>query len=170
MPHSNVRLLTAVLTAAAIFGASASVATAGNDLVISKQVLKIRPQATEQTVNPNVSTKLKLPDLRVKSWSFGPDNGAKYVTVKLRNDGAANTQPSVLRLTVRRINGTPVGRTVDVNVPAFVGHADYFVSVATANILPNTVQLKDTTFRLDADATNTNLEYNETNNRSWHNF
>ena len=128
MLHSNFRLLTAVLTAAAIFGASASAATAGNDRIISKEVLKIRPQAAEQTVNPNVITKLKFTDLRVQSWFFGPDDGDKNVTVVLRNDGLANTQASVLRLTVRRINGTPVGRTINVNVPAFVGKADYVVS------------------------------------------
>ncbi len=169
MLHSKFRLLTALMTAGALFGTSASVATAANDLIVSKEVLKVRPQAT-QVVDPHVIKKVKLPELNVESWEFGPDNGAKYVTVKLRNDGLANAQPSVLRLTVRRIDGVAVGRTVEVNVPAFVSQADYFVSVATASILPNAVQLKDTTFRLDVDATNTNVEYNETNNTSWHNL
>jgi hypothetical protein len=40
----------------------------------------------------------------------------------------------------------------------------------TTNILPNNVSLKDTTFKLIADATKNVPESNEKNNETWHNL
>ncbi len=172
MLRSNIRHLTAALTAVAIFGVSASIANAGNDLVISKQVLKAKAQQTEPSVDLKFTGKLPVihvPDLQVSHYQF-LGGSAKPVLVKVKNAGNTAVGPSVLRLTVRRIDGVAVGRTVDVNLPGFVANAEYTVSVATAGILPNNVALKDTTFRLGADATNTVVESNETNNTTWHNL
>lgn len=172
MLGSKLRLLASALTVTAVLGASVSSVNAGNDLVISKQILKVKPATTEQTVDPKFIGKLpviQVPDLQVTNYQF-LGGGAKPVLVKVKNAGNTPVGPSVLRLTVRRIDGVAVGRTVDVNLPGFVANAVYTVSIATAGILPNDVALKDTTFRLDADATNTVFESNETNNTTWHNL
>lgn len=172
MPRSNTRTLAAVLTGLIVAGASAPIAHAGNDLTISKDVLRAAPAPAEQTIDPALAGKLQLvhiPDLQVTQYQF-LGGSAKPLLVKVKNAGKAAVGPSVLRLTVRRIDGVAVGRTAEVALPGFAANAVYTVAIATSGILPNDVALADTTFRLDADATNTVFESNETNNTTWHNL
>lgn len=44
------------------------------------------------------------------------------------------------------------------------------IPVDATNILPKTVSLKDTTFKVVADTTNINAESNEGDNEKWHNL
>ncbi|HSG70022.1 MAG TPA: CARDB domain-containing protein, partial [Planctomycetaceae bacterium] len=74
----------------------------------------------------------------------------------------------VLQLTVRQIGNNPVGRTKNFNVPALAAGKTSVVTVDAASILPNTVALKSTTFRVDADQTKVVAESDETNNLEWH--
>ena len=107
------------------------------------------------------------PDLQVKKYVF---SSPKTVRVYVVNQGKANAGSNVLGLTVRRINGTPVGRTTTVKVPAIAKGQGTWVSVNADSILPNFVKLKSTTFRLDADFSKTISESNENNNTLWHNL
>lgn len=107
------------------------------------------------------------PDLVVKQFVF---TGSKIVRVKIANVGRVAAGKSVARLTVRRINGTPVGRMTYAKTPPIPANSFKWVSFNAKKILPVAVKLKDTTFRVDADVTNAVAELKETNNRRWHNL
>ena len=107
------------------------------------------------------------PDLIVKKYVI---SGPKSVRVYVANIGKGNAGKSFLGLTVRRINGTPVGRLTKVKVPPIAKGQGTWVSVNANSILPNAVALKSTTFRLDADFAKTITESNESNNTRWHNL
>ena len=74
MLRSTLRRLSAALTAIAVVGGAASIATAGNDLVISKDVLQARPQTADQTIDPKFTG--KLPVIQV------PDHATKRRTAR----------------------------------------------------------------------------------------
>lgn len=109
------------------------------------------------------------PDLVVREYQFPPTYD-KGLRVNVSNIGTAAAGASVLRLTVRKIKGIAVGRTMEINVPAIAAGQNDWVTLDAKNILPNDVSLKDTTFRLNADATTLVSEANETNNEKWHNL
>jgi hypothetical protein len=117
--------------------------------------------ASLPTTRPAV---IAVADLKIRSIRFAP-NQPQVAYVVVENGGNGPAAASVLRLTVRKIGNTAVGRTKDFNVPALAAGK---TSVVTASILPNTVALKSTTFRLDADQTNAVAESDETNNLEWH--
>lgn len=98
-----------------------------------------------------------------------PKPKPQTVHVIVKNDGTAAANASVLRLTIRKINGAAVARTLDANVPALAPGKTTVIVIDAASLLPNNVDLKDTTFRLDADATSVVNETDETNNLKWHN-
>ena len=107
------------------------------------------------------------PDLIVKKYVI---SGPKKVRVYVANIGKGNAGNSVLGLTIRRINGTPVGRVTKVKVPPLAKGKGVWVSVNAKSILPNAVALKSTTFRLDADFAKNIAESQENNNTLWHNL
>lgn len=109
------------------------------------------------------------PDLTVKGFAFGND-AEKSIKVHVRNVGNDLSGNCLLRLTVRKINGVPVGRTTEVKVPMLKKGSDYYLKLQAKHILPNNVALQDTTFRLNVDATAIVAESNETNNEVWHNL
>jgi len=76
----------------------------------------------------------------------------------------------VLELTVRKIGGTSVGRVTRATIPAIQPGKFVKILVNATSILPNNVNLKDTTFKVIADSTNINAESDETNNEKWHNL
>lgn len=120
--------------------------------------------ASFPTTRPAV---IAVADLKIRSIRFAPRSPqAAYVVVE--NGGNGPAAASVLRLTVRKIGTTAVGRTKDFNVPALAAGKTSVVTVDAASILPNAVALKSTTFRLDADQTNAVAESDETNNLEWH--
>ena len=108
-----------------------------------------------------------MPDLQVKQYVF---TSAKTMRVQVINTGNGNAGQSVLGLTIRRINGTPVGRTTKVKMPPIPAGQARWVSVDATSILPVAVDIKTTTFRLDADFSKAIAETNETNNTLWHNL
>ena len=119
--------------------------------------------------SPQLNARSEQPDLAVRQFRFRP-SGPQAVWVQVVNYGGVNAPPSTLRLTVRVINGIPVGRTTDLALPVIAANDDIWVMVDAASILPVSVDLIDTTFRVDADADALIAEPNETNNRLWHNL
>jgi hypothetical protein len=118
---------------------------------------------------PNLLARPVQPDLAVRQFQFRPSS-PQAVWVQVINYGGANAPPSTLRLTVRVINGIPVGRTTDLALPVIAAGDYMWVMIDATSILPVSVDLIDTTFRADADADGAIPESNETNNRLWHNL
>lgn len=113
--------------------------------------------------------RVRRADLKVRQYRFSRI-GTQRIKIQIANVGRRPARPTVLRLTVRRIDGTPVGRMTRIKVPAIKGRQTQWVGLSTAKILPKTVALKDTTFRIDVDSTNFVQESNEKNNTTWHNL
>lgn len=110
-----------------------------------------------------------LADLKVRQFLFVPSDD-KRVRVQVANYGKKFSSACRLELTVRKINGTAVGRTTIVTIPAIAPGKTDWLNIDAASILPNNVSLKDTTFKLIADSTKIVAESNETNNEVWHNL
>jgi hypothetical protein len=108
-------------------------------------------------------------DLTIKTFSLSPVL-TKNVKVLVANIGNKVSNACVLRLTIRKINGVPVGRTTQILIPAIPPGQDQTFIINAAQILPNNVALKDTTFRLNVDATSIVAELSEANNEKWHNL
>ena len=109
-----------------------------------------------------------LPDLRISQYEFVSTND-KRVRVLVANDGKAASAPCRLELAIRKINGVAVTRTAYETIPALKAGKEEWVTVSATGILPASVSLKDTTFRLIADETRIVAESNEDNNETWHN-
>jgi len=129
------------------------------------------PRAQENTNRrPPISIgRIPRPDLIVKEYQFAPTNN-KGLRVRVANIGNANAGPCVLRLTIRKINGVAVGRTMDMNVPAIAAGADDWITFIADGILPKDVDIKDTTFKLNVDFHKVVNESKENNNEKWHNL
>ena len=121
---------------------------------------------TSQPLMASPQPKL-LPDLTVKEFQFPPVS-QQSLRVHVANNGESPARPCKLRLTVRKINGTAVGRTTEVRLPAITSERSRWLVVDASKILPNGVSLKDTVFRLDVDSANAVIETNEENNVIWH--
>lgn len=121
---------------------------------------------------PSTSTvglKAPMPDLIVRGNEF-EFVGNKMVNVYVSNNGDAPSKRCVLELTVRKIGDASVGRVTRATIPALQPGKYAKILVNATNILPNAVNLKDTTFKVVADTTNINAESNEGNNEKWHNL
>ena len=108
-----------------------------------------------------------LPDLRVRRYVF---LDSKNVAVQVANTGLGDAKASVLRLTIRRINGTPVGRQKAFRTPAIPAKSTAWVLMDAKSLLPKSVHIQSTVFRTDLDVTSKVAEVNESNNRTWHNL
>ena len=126
-------------------------------------------QVTNQRPRPVPRPMLVRPDLVVSEYQFAPTNN-KGLRVNVANVGNGNAGACVLRLTVRRIKGVAVGRTMEINVPAIAAGANDWVTLIADGILPKDVDIKDTTFRLNVDVNNAVKESKENNNEKWHNL
>lgn len=113
------------------------------------------------------SARAAAPDLRISEFAFVPAN-EKSVRVHILNGGGAAAPLCILRLTVRKINGIPVGRVTEVKLPPLASGKDKWLVINANSILPNNVSLEATTFKLNADATSIVAESNEANNEVWH--
>ena len=110
-----------------------------------------------------------MPDLIVRGNEF-EFVGNKVVNVYVSNNGDAPSKRCVLELTVRKIGDAAVGRVKRATIPAIQPGKFVKIRVDATSILPNAVNLKDTTFKVVADSTNLNAESNEGNNEKWHNL
>ena len=110
-----------------------------------------------------------MPDLIVRGNEF-EFVGNKVVNVYVSNNGDKPSKPCVLELTVRKIGNTAVGRVTKARIPVIQPGQFVKIPVDATSILPNAVNLKDTTFKVVADSTNLNAESNEGNNEKWHNL
>lgn len=128
------------------------------------------PRAQENNNRPRIGPiRILRSDLIVKEYQFAPTNN-KGLRVNVANIGNGNAGACILRLTVRRINGVAVGRTMDMSVPAIPAGGDDWITFIADGILPKDVDIKDTTFRLNVDFKNVVKESNENNNEKWHNL
>jgi hypothetical protein len=110
-----------------------------------------------------------MPDLIVRGNEF-EFAGNKMVNVYVSNNGDAPSKRCILELTIRKIGDASVGRVKRASIPAIQPGKYVKIPVNATNILPNAVNLKDTTFKVIADSTNINAESNEGNNEKWHNL
>ena len=122
-------------------------------------------RATADNVNANPAQ----PDLRIKEFLFSPAND-KAMKVHVVNTGNAASGLCILRLTVRKINGVPVGRVKEIKLPPLAAGKDKWLVIDAKSILPNNISLESTTFKLNADATSIVAESDEANNELWHNL
>jgi hypothetical protein len=125
------------------------------------------PGDPSQSVNRKAN--VAQPDLTIKQFLFPPTND-KALRVLVVNQGNAASGACRLVLTVRKINGTAVGRQTHVNVPALAPGKNVWLVIDAKSILPNNVSLQSTTFKLNVDATGIVAESDETNNEVWHNL
>jgi hypothetical protein len=110
-----------------------------------------------------------MPDLIVRGDEF-KFAGNKTVIVYVSNNGDAPSKRCILELTVRKIGGVAVGRVTKAVIPQIAPGQFVEIRVNATAILPNDVNLKDTTFKVIADSTKRNAESNEGNNEKWHNL
>jgi hypothetical protein len=110
-----------------------------------------------------------MPDLIVRGNEF-EFAGNKMVNVYVSNNGDAPSKRCVLELTIRKIGDSSVGRVKRARIPVIQPGKYVKIPVNATSILPNAVNLKDTTFKVIADSTNINAESNEGNNEKWHNL
>lgn len=109
-----------------------------------------------------------LPDLKIRQYEFVSNND-KRLRVLVANDGKAASAPCRLELAIRKINGSAVTRAASETIPALKPGKEEWITLSATGILPATISLKDTTFRLTADETGIVAESNEANNETWHN-
>lgn len=107
------------------------------------------------------------PDLRISEFVFA---GEKSVRIHLINAGNVTSPLCVLRLTLRKLNGVPAGRVTEIKLPPIAPGKEKWLVIDASRILPNSVSLASTTFKLNADATSIITESNEANNEVWHNL
>lgn len=142
--------------------------TLQNDSVIKSQRFKVTLGAGKVTT-PVEEKKDGAADLSVKQFSFDVRNN-KNLKVEIINNGSAASSGCKLELTIRKINGSAVGRTTTVDIPAINAGETLKITVDASKILPKSVNLKDTTFKIIVDSANALSESNETNNEVWHNL
>lgn len=121
-----------------------------------------------QSMTAKVRSNTAQPDLSIKKVLFPPTND-KALRVHVVNTGNAASTQCVLRLTVRKINAVAVGRVAEIKLLPIPPGKDKWVVIDAKSILPNNVSLESTTFKLNADATETVAESDESNNEIWHN-
>ncbi|HWN11175.1 MAG TPA: CARDB domain-containing protein [Pyrinomonadaceae bacterium] len=117
----------------------------------------------------NKMARMAQSDLRIRQFLFPPTND-KALRVHVVNTGQGPSAACRLILTVRKINGTAVGRRTHVNVPALAAGASDWLHIDVKSILPNNVSLQSTTFKLNVDGTEIVAEPDEGNNEVWHNL
>jgi hypothetical protein len=122
-----------------------------------------------QPLTAGTSAPPVAPDLWVRQYQFVPNND-KAVRVQVANKGDAASAACRLELTVRKINGAAVGRTLFRVIQVIQPGQGDWVLVDATSILPKNVSLASTTFKLIADDKNQVNESDENNNEKWHNL
>ncbi len=132
-------------------------------VVISAQPKASAPdnKATEENEWPAKA------DLLIREFVF-PAGNDKAVRVHIVNAGGATSPLCILQLTVRKINGVPVGRVAEIKLPPLAPGKGTWLVINAKSFLPSNVSLESTTFKLNADATSVVTESNEANNEVWH--
>ena len=165
----------AALLAAVMASVTTAGAFAGEALRVAKPLrliakpMVVQPQNAAPAAIGGLAAAPVGADLKIQSYAFVPTND-KGLRVRVRNAGNKSANTHLLRLTVRRIDGTAVGRMLEVPVMAMGANESRWIAINTSSILPVSVAIADTSFKLDADAGNHVPETNETNNRTWHNL
>jgi len=97
-------------------------------------------------------------------------SSSKVVLVRIMNAGNSATTACRLTLTVRKINGVTANRQKVATVQALAPGKEVWVLIDATSILPNSVEVEATSFKLNVDAANLLDESNESNNEAWHNL
>jgi subtilase family serine protease len=133
---------------------------------VINEAFAAQPQGIKsQSIKPMT---IKLPDLLIRQYKFVPSDD-KGLRVQVANYGQKASQSCRLQLTIRKINGTPVSREKYQTIPVIQPGKTAWIALDTTSILPKNVSLRDTTFKLIADATKIVPESDENNNETWHN-
>ena len=143
-----------------LFAVCALQGTAANNSGFNDNV---EPYRVATSLNP------PMPDLIVRGNEF-EFAGNKVVNVYVSNNGDKPSRPCVLELTVRKIGDSAVGRVKTARIPVIQPGKFVKIPVDATSILPNAVNLKDTTFKVIADSTNLYSESNDGNNEKCHNL
>jgi hypothetical protein len=139
-------------------------------VVVTGVVVSAQPWAAAPGNMAKAPEKKKSPakaDLLVREFVF-PAANDKAVRVHIVNAGGTASVLCILRLTVRKIKGVPVGRVVEIKLPLLVPGENKWLGIDARSILPNNISLQSTTFKLNADATSIVTESDEANNEVWH--
>jgi len=128
---------------------------------------QLRASVPNNTANANEKHEAPAKaDLLIREFVFPADD--KSIRVRVVNAGGAASTLCILRLTVRKINGVPAGKVVEIKLPPLAAGAARWLVINASSILSNNVSLESTTFKLNADATSIVTESNEGNNEVWH--
>jgi subtilase family serine protease len=115
-----------------------------------------------------LTTSRELPDLTIKRYEFDSYNN-KRVRVQIANEGKAASARCRVELSIRKVKGSAVTRTVVEEVPAIAQGKEEWITLDAGGILQSPVTLQETTFRLIVDESRAVPESNEDNNETWHN-
>ncbi len=110
----------------------------------------------------------KKPDLIIKNIRFNSKR-QRIVRVLVANIGNAPAKSNILKLTIRRVKGKNVRRTIKVIAPRLKKKQSKWIVIRAKKLLPKKVAIKNTKFRLFIDASKVIREKNEKNNVYWHN-
>lgn len=106
-------------------------------------------------------------DLRIRQIKF-VGTSKKVMAVQVYNAGSANAQATNFVLAIGKINGIKVNRRKSFNMPKLAKGKFVWVKINAKSLLPNSVSLKSTTFRLTVDIPDIVNESNESNNNYYH--
>lgn len=108
------------------------------------------------------------PDLRIRRIKFSESND-KVMNVQVYNGGNADAGATEFLLAIGKINDTKVNRRENYKMPPLPMGKDTWVEINAETLLPNSVSLKSTLFRLTVDMPDIISEPNEENNNYYHN-
>ena len=135
-------------------------------IIVAGVYFSAQLMASAADYQPNPASKA---DLLIREFRF-PANNDKTVRVHIVNRGGVASELCIVRLTVRKIKGVPVGRVIETKLPPLAVSDAKWLVINAASILPSDISLESTTFKLNADATSIVTESNEANNEVWHNL
>lgn len=137
-------------------------------VVVAGVVISAQPRASAPDNKAIEETESQAKaDLLIREFVF-PAANDKAVRVHIVNAGGAASALCILRLTVRKINGVPLGRVAEIKLPPLAAGEGKWLGINASGILPKDISLESTTFKLNADATSIVMESNEANNEVWH--
>lgn len=113
--------------------------------------------------NLKYKTARNAPDLKIGKYTFAKAN-KKAVRIYVRNAGNSMAGANRLLISVLKIKGTSVNRKKVITVPKLAKGKGVWLWLNAKSILPKSVSLKTTNFRLKVDSTRIVKESNERNN------
>lgn len=129
--------------------------TGENKLVVPSDIGSLTPELSAAA-----------PDLRIRQISFEEDN--KKVKVQVYNGGNADAVATMFLLRIGKINGTKVNRKKSYKMPPLGKQKAVWITLDANSLLPDSVSLKSTFFRVSVDIPDIINEPDEKNNHYYH--